>query len=161
MGADVAGIVVVAEVGGLVGAWRQRAPDAAGGSSFEPGAVRDWLTFTAEPALGGTAALVAGIVARAGRPTATPAALMAQLRPLHPAASLVGHLHAAAFTYRHVPRRTATVASVVGGLLRDETPRGVLHLLYDARVESALARQSTLVRGLAWAAPVRSVEVEP
>ena len=164
VGGDAAGVVMVAETAGLVGAWRRAAPAGAhrgrtagngdGESSFAPAALREWLTLTAEPMYAGTTALVVGVVARRAAP-----ALAAHLRPMRAAPGLLGHLHAAVFPYKPVPQRTVGVRSLVDGLLERHGVRAVLHLLADGR-PGAGAGESTFLRGLVWAAPLAEPVVE-
>ncbi len=143
--ADAVGVVMIAETAGLVGASRRVSPAADGGAAgFDVTSLRGWLTFTAEPAHEGATALVAGIIGRTLEPP-----LLPHVRPLDSLGRLLGHLHAAAFSYQPVPRRTVTMQRVVGGLFENETLRAVLHLLSDTRT-GASARESRFARGLIW-----------
>jgi anti-anti-sigma factor len=153
-GTDAVAIVAIAESAGLVGALRRRPPAAAGagGSPFAPQALRDWLTYTAEPAHATTTALLVGVAARRAVPP-----LAAQLRPLRSRPGLVGHFHAGVFSYRPVPQRTVALQTVVATLFEHQTMRAVLHLLHDAR-QTGRASESHFVRGLAWVAPIAAVE---
>jgi anti-anti-sigma factor len=152
-GGDAAGIVVVAETAGLVGAWRRAASGQLRGAfGFEPAALREWLTLTSEPSYEGTTTLVVGVIARHAEPP-----LVAHLRPLRATPGLLGHLHAAVFPYRPVPQRTISVRTIVAELLEESGVRAVLHLLDDHR-ETGGAGQSTFLRGLAWTAPIGRVE---
>jgi hypothetical protein len=156
VGADAAGIVMVAESAGLVGAWLRRPPTApAAVGRFDVPSVRDWLAFTAEPAHAGTTALVVGVVARGARPP-----LAEHLRPMGPTTRVAGHLHAAAFPYQPVPQRTVSVERAAAGLWGPAGARAVLHLLADGR-RSAEAAQSRFLRGLAWAAPITAADAAP
>ena len=146
VGADAAGVVMVAETAGLVGASRRRSPGAVTGPhAFDATALRDWLTFTAEPAHVGATALITGVIARS---VASP--LLPHVRPLDGIGGILAHLHAAVFSYQPVPQRTATVDRVVGSLFEEETLRAVLHLLIDRRA-GVEPRESRFVRGLVWA----------
>ncbi|MFL5578679.1 MAG: STAS domain-containing protein [Gemmatimonadaceae bacterium] len=156
VGGDAAGLVMVAEVAELVGASRRRPlpTDVGAAERFALPALREWLAFTAEPAYARTTALVVGVVAR--RPEFP---LAAQLRPLAARGDpthgeLHGHFHAAVFTYSPVPQRTVTPESVVASLVERETLRAVIHLLRDQRDGAPRARESELVRGFAWTAPI-------
>lgn len=150
--ADVAGLAMVVETTGLVGATLRRSPtlptDEASGRT---GATHGRLGFTAEPAYEGTTALVAGVVARRATPPLTP-----HLRPLHSRTLMLGHLHAVVFSYWPVPRRTMAPMPVVMHLLQHRTARAVLHLLHDER-EGVGAGESTFSRGLAWISPIAEV----
>ena len=157
VGADAAGVVMVAEAAGLVGAWRRAsAGTPQGEASFDAPVLREWLSLTSEPAFEGTTVLVVGVVARRAD-----APLAAHLRPLRRAAGLHGHLHAAVFPYRPVPQRTVSVRSTVASLLEPQGVRAVLHLLVDRRLPPGTG-ESTFLRGLAGAAPIaRSPEGVP
>jgi len=152
-GSDAVGIVAITESAGLVGAHRRQPPASvrSNGSPFAPQALRDWLTFTAEPAYSASTALVVGVAARRALPP-----LAAQLRPLRGRPGLLGHFHAAVFSYRPVPQRTVALQTVVETLFQHQTLRSVLHLLHDER-QAGRGSESHFVRGLAWVAPVASV----
>jgi anti-anti-sigma factor len=150
--ADMAGVVMVAETAGLVGAYRTRPPTSiAGAATFAPAALRDWLSFTAQPAHAGTTALVAGVIARNPPPP-----LDAHVRPLRGDHGLLGHFHAAVFPYHPVPQRTVAVQPVVANLFEERSLRAVLHLVADRRPATG-AGESRFVRGLMWVAPITAV----
>jgi anti-anti-sigma factor len=152
--ADMAGVVMVAETAGLVGASRTRSPTSiAGAATFTPAALRDWLSFTAQPAHVGTTTLVAGVIARNPPPP-----LHAQLRPLRGDHGLLGHFHAAVFPYHPVPQRTVALQPVVENLFEERALRAVLHLVADHRSATG-AGESRFVRGLVWVAPITVVTV--
>jgi anti-anti-sigma factor len=152
VGADMMGLVMVAESAGLVGAYLRRSPAASDDTpSFRLPAVRSWLTLSGEPVHATATVLVVGVVARqAGAP------LAAHLRPMSSDGRVQGHFHAAAFPYTPVPQRTMEAAAVVANLFEHQRVRGVLHLLQDDR--AGLGRgESAFRRGLIWAAPISSV----
>jgi anti-anti-sigma factor len=150
-----AGVTLVAETSGLVGAALRRSPAAAGGA--DPLAfpeVRNWLTFTAERAYSHSTALVAGVVG-----SGDPGELAPAVRPLGPGAGLWGHLHAAAFSFRPLARGAVDLRATVASLFESQTLLGVLHLLYDDRGVSG-AGESEFVRGACWVGPVRTPGAE-
>jgi anti-anti-sigma factor len=152
IGSHTAGIVMVAETAGLVGAWLRRSP----GTKFsrmhlDVQGVRDWLGTTPQPTHQGTTVLVAGVVSR--RPDE---ALAPRLRPIAAGSDLLGHFHAVVFTYRPVPQRTVVLRALVTRLFAQQRVRGVLHLLGDDR-GAAGAGQSSFRRGLCWAGPITRV----
>jgi len=152
VGADAAGVVVIAETAGLVGAWRRVSPASdTGAVGVDVTSLRDWLAFTAEPAHAGATTLIAGVMDRASEPR-----LRAHVRPLDAAGLLLGHLHAAVFSYQPVPRRTVPVQRVVEGLFDNETLRAVIHLLPDNR-NGATLRESRFARGLVWASRLDTI----
>jgi len=150
-----AGVVLVAETTGLVGAALRRSPAAAGGA--DPLAfpeVRNWLTFTPERAYSHSTALVVGLVG-----SGDPGELAPAVRPLGPGADLWGHLHAAAFSFRPLARGAIDLRATVASLFESQTLLGVLHLLYDDRGISG-AGESEFVRGACWVGPVSAPGAE-
>jgi hypothetical protein len=151
--AQEAGVVMIAESAGLVGASLRRSPVVthAGGDVFKFPEIREWLSFTAEPAHRKSVALLAGVAMRAecGR-------LKNWVRPLGIGASaawsVAGHLHAAAFSYRPVPKGRIALKESVRGLFEGQSLEGILHLLTDDRV--GVGRESEVVRGACWIAPI-------
>ena len=135
------GIVMVAESAGLVGAALRRSP-AVERAGFEYPAIRAWLSFSAERLYPRSLALVTGVA------SSDRSAFAAQLRPLG-AADLFGHFHAAAFSYRPLPKGEIDLKSTVTALFEAESLQGVLHLLSDDR-EAAGPQQSEFVRGACW-----------
>jgi anti-anti-sigma factor len=154
-GAPAAGVVVVAEVAGLVGAALRQSPFAlagagSGGGFFAHPQVRERLTFTAERAFARSVALVAGVVARPDAPGDH-----SQLRPIGGAAGLVGHFHAAAFPFLPFRKGRIDLHDTVTSLFESERVLGVLHLLHDDRATNG-AGANEFIRGACWASPIRS-----
>jgi anti-anti-sigma factor len=147
-----AGLVIVGETTGLVGAWLRRSPGVELPSMhLHLQGVRDWLGTTPQPVHQGTTAIIAGIVSR--NPDA---ALAPFLRPLAGGEDLLGHVHAVVFAYRPVPQRTVALRPLVTRLFAQQRVRGLLHLIGDDR-GAAGAGQSAFRRGLCWAGPVARV----
>jgi hypothetical protein len=147
--AQAAGVVMIAESAGLVGASLRRSPVMAhaGGDVFKFPEVREWLSFTAEPAHRKSVALLAGVALRGEC-----GGLKNWVRPMGTAASVAGHLHAAAFSYRPVPKGRIELKPSVRALFEGQSLEGILHLLTDDRVGAS--RESELVRGACWIAPI-------
>lgn len=144
-GGAAAGLVLMAETTGLVGAaLRQSSIEAAAPDFFEFPLVRARLTFTAERAFAGGLALVAGVVQRTNGPLPG-----AQLRPLDPEGNLVGHFHAAAFPFRPFKKGHISLADTVKTLFEDQGVQGVLHLVDDDRPAVGVG-QSEFTRGACW-----------
>jgi hypothetical protein len=138
-----AAVVLIAESHGLMGAALRRAPVAAAAEApFAFPGVRDWLSFTAERAFSHALALVVGVVGRS-----PPAVLAPFVRPL--SAGLLGHCHAAAFSYHPLPKGAIDLQPTVAGLFEMQTLQGVLHLLNDTRPISG-GGESSFVRGACW-----------
>jgi hypothetical protein len=149
---DTAGVVMVAETTGLVGAWLRRSPGVVLFSMYldVPG-IREWLGTTPHPIHQGSTVLIAGVVSRNPNPLLEP-----HLRPVAPGSGLLGHFHAVVFAYRPVPQRTVVLRALVTRLFMQQQVRGVLHLLGDDR-GAAGAGESGFRRGLCWAGPITRV----
>jgi len=161
-GAETAGVVMVAETAGLIGAALRRSPaspiSVANGNP-EPGPlaypqVREWLSFTAERAHARSLALVVGVAAR-GRCEA----LSPFIRPLGREAGAAGHFHAAAFSYRPLKKGEINLQKTVATLFEGAALHDVLHLLNDGR-EFSGAGESEFVRGACWISPVTEIVAE-
>jgi anti-anti-sigma factor len=148
-----AGVVMIAESAGLVGAALRRSPVRAHavGDVFVFPQVREWLSFTAEPAHTKSVVLAAGVAIR-GRCEE----LENWVRPLCTASTekppVSGHLHMAAFSYRPVPRGKIELKESVRALFERQSIEGILHLLTDDR--GGTRRESEFVRGACWIAPI-------
>jgi anti-anti-sigma factor len=149
---NTAGVVMVAETTGLVGAWLRRSPGIVLFSMYlDVQGIREWLGTTPQPIHQGTTVLVAGVVSRRPDPV-----LLPHLRPVAPGTDLLGHFHAVVFTYRPVPQRTVVLRSLVTRLFGQQRVRGVLHLFGDDR-GAAGAGESGFRRGLCWTGPITRV----
>jgi anti-anti-sigma factor len=152
-GHDSIGMIMAAETTGLVGAALRRSPCAA--TSVQPLAfpeVRSWLSFTAEPAYSNSSALVVGVAGRGDAGRLTPL-----VRPLI-GGGCWGHFHAAAFSYRPLPKGSIDCRATVTGLFEHQTLEGILHLLGDDRTIVG-AGQSEFIRGACWFGPLDTTEV--
>lgn len=148
--ADAVGIVMIAESAGLMGAALRRSPAMAAteGAPFAYPQIREWLSFTPERAFTRSLAVVVGVATRNEQ-----ALLEPLLRPLGSGPSPAGHFHAAAFSYRPLPKGWIDLTSTVTMLFTAETLQGVLHLLNDDRA-SVGTGQSEFIRGACWVAPI-------
>jgi anti-anti-sigma factor len=148
-----AGVVMIAESAGLVGAALRRSPVRAHavGDVFVFPQVREWLSFTAEPAHTKSVVLAAGVAVRGECEE-----LKDWVRPLCTASTnkppVLGHLHMAAFSYRPVPRGKIELKESVRALFERQSLEGILHLLTDDR--GGTRRESEFVRGACWIAPI-------
>ena len=154
VGSETLGVVMIAESAGLIGTALQRSPALRNSDSalFAFPQVRDWLSFAAEPVFTRALTLVVGVAARKA-----PALLMSLLRPLGQS-KLIGHFHAAAFSYRPVKKREMDLQAATASLFEAETPQALLHLLNDDR-EITGAGQSQLAAGTCWIGPISDVTV--
>jgi hypothetical protein len=153
---DSAGIVMVAESAGLVGAALRRSPalEPTASAPFGYPQVREWLSFTPERAYPRSLALVIGVVTRTALPE-----LAAWLRPLGKQPWPAGHLHGAAFSYRPLQKGSIDLTPTVSTLFEGETLQGVLHLLADDR-DIVGVGESEFVRGACWIAPLGEIVSE-
>jgi anti-anti-sigma factor len=153
-GSETLGIVMIAESAGLIGTALRRSPALRDSESafFGFPQVRDWLSFAAEPVFTRALTIVVGVAARKA-----PASLMSLLRPLGQS-ELIGHFHAAAFSYRPVKKREMDLQAATASLFEAETPRALLHLINDDR-EITGAGQSELATGTCWIGPISDVTV--
>jgi anti-anti-sigma factor len=142
---SVAGLVMVAEVAGLVGAALRHSPAARDQNEdwFAYPAVRNHLSFTAEPKFLRSMVVAAGFVGRDPLP---------QLRPLGGDRDLYGHFHAAAFTFAPLKKGRLALKALVAQVFEQQSLLGVLHLLHDDR--PAGAGDSELIRGACWFGPM-------
>ncbi len=149
-GAPVVAFAAVVEAAALVGACLRRAPGATGcAHAFDFPAVRDWLTFTAEPAYLNSVALLVGILAegKTGGPVG------AFTRPLGANGGPRGHVHAAVFPYRPVRQGRINLAETAASLFDTGRVLGVLHLVADPR-PGVGAGESRFFRGALWFGPL-------
>jgi anti-anti-sigma factor len=151
--AEAAGLAMVAETASLVGASLQKAPrrqSAAGNTQvlFAFPEIRDWLSFTSEPAFAGSTCMIVGFAADRAA-----AANLRLLKPLVRSGELYGHFHAAAFPYRPLRKGKAELAETIQPLFESEQVLGLLHLVNDWRAGSG-AGESRLLRGACWCAPL-------
>ena len=155
-GTEVAGIAMVAESAGLMGAALRRSPALHGreAAPFEYPEIQEWLSFTAERTYTRCLTLAVGVAARAER-----SALVPMIRPLGKEPWPSGHFHAAVFSYRPLKKGEADLKTTVATLFEVETPLAVFHLLNDDR-EIVGAGESEFVRGACWIGPISEISVE-
>jgi len=148
-----AGVVMLVEVAGLVGARLRRSPgDPARPVRLSMPEVRDAFSITPERVHEGTVAVVAGVVSR------SPDARLAPfLRPVGMSADLVGHFHAAVFEFRPVPLRTVALRPLMTKYFSQQPLRTVMHLLHDDR-GAVGAGESGFYRGICWVSPITAIE---
>ena len=147
-GGERAGVVIAAESTTTCGARLRRSP-AIEPMRFDVPSVRDWIAFGPEQQRGVSTVLIAGVIARQGD-----LGLGEHLRPLGD--ELLGHLNAAVLSYTPMPNRTVDLAGLVRSLFHERELMDVRHLLWDDRGEAAV-RETALMRGVAWVAPITAV----
>lgn len=153
---EVAGIVMVAESAGLMGAALRQSPalHTSDASLFEHPGIQDWLSFTSERAYARSLTLIAGVAAGTGRHPLT-----SMVRPLGKEPLPAGHFHTAVFSYRPLKKGEMDLKTTVSTLFESETLQAVLHLLNDDR-GIAGAGQSEFVRGACWIGPISEIITE-
>jgi hypothetical protein len=140
------GVVMAADIAGLVSARLRRSPATAENVPFEFPAVRDWLSFTPEHEFARFSSLVVGVAS-----TSPSAKLAPFLRPMGD--DTHGHFHAIVTAFRSLPRGKLPVAEIVATLLQPRSVLSVVHLLRDARpIEGA--GESEFQRGACWIFPI-------
>ncbi len=156
-GSPAAGIVMVAESAGLLGASLKRSPAGEKGQSlFHYPEIRQWLSFSPVRSYCRSVAVIAGVASKAP----APAALASLLRPVNAEPCLLGHFHAAAFGYHPLRKGYVELDTLVKRLFETGGLQGVLHLLADDR-QGVGAGESEFTRGACWIGPLeRYLSVE-
>jgi anti-anti-sigma factor len=145
-GTRTVGIVMAADITGLVCARLRRSPATGGAVSFDFPAVREWLSFTPEREFARFSALVVGVASE------EPSGLLAPfLRPV--SGDHKGHFHAVVTAFRPLPRGKLPVADIVASWLQPRSVISVVHLLRDARAIEG-AGESAFQRGACWIFPM-------
>jgi anti-anti-sigma factor len=145
-GTPTVGMVMAADIAGLVCARLRRSPASGGDIQFDFPAVREWLSFTPEREFARFSALVVGIASTS--PSATIAPFLRQLSDEYQ-----GHFHAVVTAFRPLPRGKLPVADLVSAWLQPRSVTSVVHLLRDARPAEG-AGESAFQRGLCWIFPI-------
>lgn len=152
LGIKTAGITIIAETEGLVGASLRFSP--AGQTTldfpFSFPHIRKWLSFTSERAFQQDIALITGIIDQ------NPAdELQPFVRSLNDRLSLFGHLHASVFPYQPIKIGLLDIFQTVNFLYETDNLSSVLHLINDDR-EFSGAGESEFVRGVCWISSISS-----
>ena len=140
-GASKVGIVMAAEIAGLVCARLRRSP-ASENVRFDFPAVREWLSFTPEREFARFSSLVVGLV------STSPSELLRPISDEHH-----GHFHAAVTAFRSLPRGKLEIAEVVAESFQPRSVVSVVHLLRDSRAIEG-AGESEFQRGACWVFPI-------
>jgi anti-anti-sigma factor len=144
--AETAGVVVLAESAGLMGAMLKRPPVTAG-KLFAYPEIRRWISFSPERCFPHALALIAGVATQS-----PPDELRPFVRPI--GGRMSGHFHAAAFAYRPLQKGQIEMKPAIRGLFEGGGLQGVLHLLADDRGHGG---ESELMRGACWISPIQAV----
>ncbi len=153
-GASSAGLVILGEIDGVVGAHLIHPPTNEKLPDFPE--LRDHLMFSGERMHAGKQALIVGLVSRQEKVRSENT-----LYPMGSAVeSLFGHLHAVVFPYQTLQNGKVALREVVRRFFHASPPLTVMHLLSDNRSLSGLG-ESALIRGACWCAPVKIQEDLP
>ena len=145
-GTPTVGIVMAADITGLVCARLRRSPAPDDPVRFDFPAVREWLSFTPEREFARFSCLVVGVA------SASPSASLAPfLRPVSD--EYHGHFHAVVTAFRSLPRGKLPVGDIVAAWLQPRSVISVVHLLRDARTVEG-AGESEFQRGACWIFPI-------
>jgi anti-sigma B factor antagonist/stage II sporulation protein AA (anti-sigma F factor antagonist) len=145
-GTTTVGVVMAADISGLVCARLRRSPGTGDGVPFDFPGVRDWLSFTPEREFARFSSLVVGVASASPSP-----ALVPFLRPVSD--ELHGHFHAIVTAFRSLPRGKLPVADIVAAWLQPRSVLSVVHLLRDARPIEGTG-ESEFQRGACWIFPI-------
>jgi anti-sigma B factor antagonist len=145
-GTPTIGMVMAADITGLVCARLRRSPASGGAMNFDFPAVREWLSFTPEREFARFSSLVVGVAS--GSPSAS---LAPFLRPVSD--EYQGHFHAVVTAFRSLPRGKLPVADIVSAWLQPRSVISVVHLLRDGRAVEG-AGESEFQRGACWIFPI-------
>jgi anti-anti-sigma factor len=154
-GSDAIAVAMIAESAGLMGAALRRSPalEASPEPAFEHPQIRQWLSFTAERAYARSLAFLVGVAISNQNSPLNPI-----VRPLAKDCAIVGHFHAASFSYHPLKKGETNLKEAASGLFELESLQGVLHLLNDERESGA--GQSEFFRGACWIGSIAEISVE-
>jgi anti-anti-sigma factor len=145
-GTPTVGLVMAADITGLVCARLRRSPAPGDAVNFDFPAVREWLSFTPEREFARFSCLVVGVASSSPSPSLVPF-----LRPISD--QFAGHFHAIVTAFRPLPRGKLPIADVVSAWLQPRSVLSVVHLLRDTRpIEGA--GESEFQRGACWVFPI-------
>lgn len=155
---NLAGMVVVAETSGLIGATLRQSPAnrVEQTSRLSHPQIRNWLSFSPERSYLHSLAVVVGIASRGDPKGGMAANLAPLLRPMGAKSEIHGHFHAAVFSYRPFKKRKLDLSDIVGTLFDSEDLQAVMHLVNDDR-EITGGGESEFVRGACWLSPITHV----
>ena len=144
---DAVAFTLLVEVNGIVGAAIRRSPAVLTAEPFAFPAVRDNVMFTTERSTTREVALISGV---ASRKCCGP--INGYMRPLNQE-NMMGHIHAAVFPYRPVPKGMLAIHPTVSEILEADRPNAVFHCIVDDREFDGIG-ETEVIRGAVWVAPV-------
>jgi anti-anti-sigma factor len=150
-----AGMVMVAESSGLVGV--SLAADPTDREQADPlfsfPAIKQQVTVTTEPEFSGMLALVTGVVSAAETDKTN-----RHLRPLAQSSPLLGHFHAAVFSYHPLKKHWKDPREVIKTLVEEHQFETILHLLNDQRSHLGIG-ESELRAGTCWVGEISTMNI--
>lgn len=150
-----AGMVMVAESSGLVGV--SLAADPMGREQANPlfsfPEIKQEVTVTTEPDYIGMLALVTGIVSATETDRTN-----RHLRPLSLFSTLLGHFHAAVFSYHPLKKHWKDPLEVIRTLVEEHQFETILHLLNDQRSHLGIG-ESEFRAGTCWFGKINTMNV--
>lgn len=144
---DAVAFTLLVEINGIVGAAIRRSPAILTAEPFAFPAVRDNVMFTTERSATRELALISGV---ASRKCCGPINLY--MRPLSQE-NTMGHIHAAVFPYRPVPKGMLAIHPTVSEILDADRPTAVFHCIVDDREFDGIG-ETEVIRGAVWVSPV-------
>jgi len=151
--ADMAAMVILGELDGLVGASLIRSPGTKSDSTVMGyPAIRDWLSFSGERVYSGYQSLIFGVVSRTKNTEAK-----SLLIPLPSNPHISGHFHAAIFPYQPLQNGEIELVHHVHKFLNGPPPQALFHLIDDDRPAIGLG-QTSFIRGACWCAAITKNE---
>ena len=142
-----AAVVMMAESAGLISASLRQSPTklSSGEAIFKYPDIRKWLSFSPERVFDRSLSFVVGILSSDD----TEAQKDPFLRTVGCDSNVLGHFHAAAFSYSPITRGKLSLEETLATTFEKETLQGVMHLLADKRDDNA-AMESEFKRGALW-----------
>jgi anti-anti-sigma factor len=138
------GIVMAAEVFGLICTLLRKSPDEA--ARLEYPAVREWLSYLPEREHARSSSIVVGVASAQCTGHSAPF-----LRPFSD--TMHGHFHAAVTAFRSLPRGRVELTDVLAQAIQPRSVVSVVHLLRDDRpIEGG--GESEFLRGACWVFPI-------
>ena len=150
-----AGMVMVAESSGLVGVSLAVDPMDVGSGHplFSFPEIKQQVTVTTEPGFSGMLALVTGIVSTVDEDRTN-----GHFRPLALTSSLMGHFHAAVFSYHPLKKHWKDPREVISTLVEEHQFESILHLLNDQRSHMGIG-ESEFRAGTCWFGKIDTLNV--
>ncbi|MCX6235732.1 MAG: STAS domain-containing protein [Bacteroidetes bacterium] len=150
-----AGIVMLAETTGLVGASLTSSPvrDPSGAALFQFPEVRDHLHITTEPEYDKMLTATVGILHNAPEE-----AMKSFLRPISSGSELWGHFHTAVFSYHPLRKENIELNSAIVSFFENDKIQHILHLINDERDLVGIG-DSGFKSGTVWIGEIEKTEI--